>query len=53
MIFKNALVASVSVAALAASTFTVSAQTDLAALYEAAKAEGQLTTIALPHDWCC
>ena len=28
------------------------AQTDLDALYEAAKAEGQLTTIALPHDWC-
>ncbi len=52
MIFKNALVASVSVAALAASTFSVSAQTDLTALYEAAKAEGQLTTIALPHDWC-
>ncbi len=26
--------------------------TDLAALYEAAKAEGTLTTIALPHDWC-
>lgn len=26
--------------------------TDLAALYEAAKKEGQLTTIALPHDWC-
>jgi putative spermidine/putrescine transport system substrate-binding protein len=52
MIFKNALVASVSVAALAASTFTVSAQTDLTALYEAAKAEGQLTTIALPHSWC-
>ncbi len=25
---------------------------DLAALYEAAKKEGQLTTIALPHDWC-
>jgi putative spermidine/putrescine transport system substrate-binding protein len=25
---------------------------DLAALYEAAKAEGMLTTIALPHDWC-
>jgi putative spermidine/putrescine transport system substrate-binding protein len=52
MLIKNALVASVSVAALAASTFTVSAQTDLNALYEAAKAEGQLTTIALPHDWC-
>ena len=26
--------------------------TDLNALYEAAKAEGMLTTIALPHDWC-
>ena len=25
---------------------------DLAALYEAAKAEGMLTTIALPPDWC-
>ncbi|MBP8931171.1 MAG: ABC transporter substrate-binding protein, partial [Paracoccus sp.] len=25
---------------------------DLAALEEAAKAEGMLTTIALPHDWC-
>jgi putative spermidine/putrescine transport system substrate-binding protein len=24
----------------------------MAALVEAAKAEGQLTTIALPHDWC-
>jgi putative spermidine/putrescine transport system substrate-binding protein len=22
------------------------------ALYDAAKAEGMLTTIALPHDWC-
>ena len=52
MFIKNALVASVSVAALSASTFTVSAQTDLNALYEAAKAEGQLTVIALPHDWC-
>ena len=28
------------------------AQTDLAALEEAAKKEGMLTTIALPHDWC-
>ena len=52
MILKNAFVASVSVAALAASSFAATAQTDLAALYEAAKAEGQLTTIALPHDWC-
>lgn len=25
---------------------------DMAALIEAAKAEGMLTTIALPHDWC-
>ena len=25
---------------------------DLAALEAAAKAEGMLTTIALPHDWC-
>lgn len=25
---------------------------EMAALIEAAKAEGQLTTIALPHDWC-
>lgn len=24
----------------------------MSALYEAAKAEGMLTTIALPHDWC-
>jgi putative spermidine/putrescine transport system substrate-binding protein len=24
----------------------------MTALYEAAKAEGMLTTIALPHDWC-
>ena len=26
--------------------------TDMAALEAAAKAEGTLTTIALPHDWC-
>jgi len=51
MINKNALAASVSVAAMLASTAAM-AQTDLTALYEAAKAEGQLTTIALPHDWC-
>ena len=52
MNFKTAFAASVSVAALLGSTFTSMAQTDLTALYEAAKAEGQLTTIALPHDWC-
>jgi putative spermidine/putrescine transport system substrate-binding protein len=29
-----------------------SAQTDMAALQAAAEAEGMVTTIALPHDWC-
>ena len=38
-------------AALMASTALVQAQ-DMAALEAAAKAEGMLTTIALPHDWC-
>lgn len=28
------------------------AMSELDKLYEAAKAEGQLTVIALPHDWC-
>lgn len=51
MIMKNAFAASVSVVAMLAST-AVMAQTDLNALYEAAKAEGQLTVIALPRDWC-
>ena len=51
MLKKNAFAASVSVVAMLAST-AVMAQTDLTALYEAAKAEGQLTVIALPHDWC-
>jgi len=51
MIMKNAFAASVSVVAMLAST-AVMAQTDLTALYEAAKAEGQLTVIALPHTWC-
>ena len=41
----------VTMAALLASTAMVSAQ-DMAALEAAAKAEGMLTTIALPHDWC-
>ena len=52
MHLRTALAASVSVAALLSTTFAASAQTDLTALYEAAKAEGQLTTIALPHTWC-
>jgi len=38
-------------AALLASTAMVQAQS-LAELEAAAKAEGMLTTIALPHDWC-
>lgn len=52
MNMKSTLAASVSVFALLGTTFAASAQTDLTALYEAAKAEGQLTTIALPHTWC-
>jgi putative spermidine/putrescine transport system substrate-binding protein len=52
MNLKSALVASVSVAALLGSTVASFAATDLDALYAAAKTEGQLTTIALPHDWC-
>lgn len=41
----------VTMAALLASTGMVSAQS-LAELEAAAKAEGMLTTIALPHSWC-
>ena len=41
----------IALAALLASTAMVSAQS-LAELEAAAKAEGMLTTIALPHDWC-
>jgi putative spermidine/putrescine transport system substrate-binding protein len=45
----SALVASS--ALMAATIMPVSAQT-MDELVAAAKAEGQLTTIALPHDWC-
>jgi putative spermidine/putrescine transport system substrate-binding protein len=48
---KKALAASVSVAALLATTFSASAQS-MDELVAAATAEGQLTVIALPHDWC-
>ena len=45
-----------SLSALAAATLTLcgaqNALAQSAALIAAAKAEGQLTTIALPHDWC-
>jgi putative spermidine/putrescine transport system substrate-binding protein len=43
-------VLSLTTAALLASTTIASAQSN--ELVAAAKAEGQLTTIALPHDWC-
>lgn len=52
MSIKNMLGASVSMLAVLAVTAPAFAQTDLTALYEAAKVEGQLTTIALPHSWC-
>jgi len=52
MTFKKSLAASVSMLAVLAVSAPAFAQADLDALYEAAKAEGQLTTIALPHDWC-
>ncbi|MBU1176413.1 MAG: ABC transporter substrate-binding protein [Alphaproteobacteria bacterium] len=51
MTIKTVFTASISTVALFASTFSAFA-VDMDALYEAAKAEGQLTTIALPHDWC-
>ena len=52
MTMKSILGASLSVAALLGTTAASFAATDLDALYKAAQAEGQLTTIALPHDWC-
>ncbi|MYZ46393.1 ABC transporter substrate-binding protein [Rhizobiales bacterium L72] len=42
---------SVSLAAIVAATSVASAQS-MEELVAAAKKEGQLTTIALPHDWC-
>ena len=42
---------SLSAAALMAST-VISSADSMDDLVKAAKAEGQLTTIALPHDWC-
>ncbi len=44
-------VLSLSAAALFAST-VISSAASMDDLVKAAKAEGQLTTIALPHDWC-
>lgn len=51
MTFKNTFAASVSTVTFFASTFSAFAA-DMDALYAAAKQEGQLTTIALPHTWC-
>ena len=52
MSISRAFSASVSMLAVLAVSAPAFAQADLDALYEAAKAEGQLTVIALPHDWC-
>jgi putative spermidine/putrescine transport system substrate-binding protein len=51
MTCKYRLVLGVGALALALGTTAVSAQS-LDALYAAAKKEGSLTTIALPHSWC-
>ena len=51
MNLKSALAASVSLTAVLGLTAGAYAA-DLDALYTAAKGEGSLTTIALPHDWC-
>ncbi|MEO6013221.1 MAG: extracellular solute-binding protein, partial [Devosia sp.] len=51
MKFTTAIAGSVSIAALMSTTFAASA-VDLDALYTAAKAEGMLTVIASPRDWC-
>ena len=48
--FTGKLLSFTAVSLMAATAFT-SAQ-DMAELEAAAKAEGQLTTIALPHSWC-
>jgi len=51
MMKRTGTALSMTAAMLMVSTAISSAQ-DLAALEAAAKAEGMLTTIALPHDWC-
>ena len=52
MNLKSILAGSASLIVLLGTTATAYAATDLNALYDAAKKEGQLTVIALPHDWC-
>ncbi len=51
MKLKHSLAITASALALFAVAQVASAES-LDALYAAAKKEGQLTTIALPHDWC-
>ena len=52
MTLKSVLSTSVSLLTVLSLSAPAFAQADIDALYEAAKAEGQLTTIALPHSWC-
>jgi putative spermidine/putrescine transport system substrate-binding protein len=52
MRMNKALAATVSVVAFIATSSPSFAQTDMAALEAAAKAEGMLSVIALPDDWC-
>lgn len=48
----NTLTTTTAGIALLMATASLALAEDLAAIEEAAKAEGMLTTIALPHDWC-
>jgi putative spermidine/putrescine transport system substrate-binding protein len=50
MLIKKSLMVSICAASIAASNASAFAQS--AELIAAAKAEGELTVIALPHDWC-
>lgn len=52
MMKSNLRVALLSTAVASALFATTASAEDLAAIEKAAKAEGMLTTIALPHDWC-
>lgn len=52
MMKSNLRVALLSTAVASALFATIASAEDLAAIEKAAKAEGTLTTIALPHDWC-
>ena len=49
---KTRFICMTTVSALAVWASTGSAMAQSQELIDAAKAEGQLTTIALPHDWC-